>query len=379
MRRAVRRVAQRLGAVWPARVEPPARPEVVVIRPDHLGDVLFALPALERARAALPGIRLTVLVGPWSYPVVARDPHVDEVRVVRFPGFTRAGRSRPLDPYRELSRLAAWLRRRAPLAGVVLRDDHWWGAWALKAAGIPVRIGADHPATRPFLSHPVPLTTTHWVERNCELLDATVGLLGGRARGRVTPEELPLRWYPWPGAVEEAQRLLDGAGIVRPYAVIHPGAGAPVKRWPASRWGAVGRALVGRGLQVAVTGSADEAELAETIRSSIGAGAVNLAGRTSVPGLAEILRRACVVLGPDSGPLHLGVAVGTPTLHLYGPSQLAHYGPWGDPHRHRALTAGSCCPRCGDLSLDRPEGAGCMLALSVGDVLAACEELLADG
>ncbi|MCM8748335.1 glycosyltransferase family 9 protein [Thermomicrobiaceae bacterium CFH 74404] len=377
MRQFARGTIRRLGAAWPVVPAIPARAELLLVRPDHLGDVLFLLPALERLRRALPELRISLMVGPWSHPVVARDPHVDEILTFPFPGFTRERPSSPFVPYLVLRRLAAHLRRRAPLAAVILRDDHWWGAWLARAAGIPIRIGADHPAVRPYLTHPVRLTGSHWVERNCEILDATTRLLGGQPPATaVDPQCAPLRWYPWPGAELEARRLLDEAGVGEPYAVIHPGAGAPVKRWPATRWIAVGRQLVAGGLQVVLTGGPDERELVEAIRQGIVEGAVSLAARTTLPVLAEVLRGARLVIGPDAGPLHLAVAVGTPTLHLFGPSQPEHFGPWGDPRKHRALEAGWRCPRCGDLGPERPEGAGCMLAISTEQVLAACQELL---
>lgn len=377
MRQFARSALCRLATAWPAAPTTPARPELLLIRPDHLGDVLFLLPALERLRRALPEFHISLMVGPWSYPIVAQDPHVDEILTFPAPGFTRERPPNPLAPYLELRRLASRLRRRAPLAAVILRDDHWWGAWLARAAGIPIRVGADHPAVRTHLTHPVRLTRPHWVERNCELIDATARLLGGQPPATAVDTRCtPLRWYPWSGAELEAHRLLDEAGAGGSYVVIHPGAGAPVKRWPAQRWIAVGRQLVAGGLQVVLTGGPDERELVEMIRQGIGEGAVSLAARTTLPVLAEVLRGARLVIGPDAGPLHLAVAVGTPTLHLFGPSQPEHYGPWGDHFKHRVLEAGWRCPRCGDLSPERPEGAGCMLAISTEQVLAVCRDLL---
>ena len=74
-----------------------------------------------------------------------------------------------------------------------------------------------------------------------------------------------------------------------------------------------------------------------------------------------------------------GLTTGTPTIHLYGPSSIEDYGPWGTPNRNRVITAGMHCPRCGDLSPDRPEGAGCMIAITAEEVIAAARELLSHG
>lgn len=353
--------------------------EILLIRPDHLGDVLFLLPALERFRAALPGALVTLAIGPWSRPIAEGQAAADRIVTVPFPGFTRRDAASPVAPYQALRDWARELREQAPAAAVILRDDHWWAALAAQRAGIPLRVGADHPAVRRSLTHAVPLAAGHWVQRNAALLDRTATLLGGTPpETPVTPATTPLRWQIAPDADAAATRLLAEARVSRPFAVIHPGSGAQVKLWPAARWAAVADALAhDAGLAIVLTGSEGEAPLVDAVQRAMRTPAASLAGRTDIPGLAALFARARLVSGVDSGPLHLAVAVGTPTVHLYGPSSVADYGPWGDPVRHRALHAGMRCPRCGDLSPERPAGAGCMLALRPEEVIAAAHEVLA--
>ena len=108
--------------------------------------------------------------------------------------------------------------------------------------------------------------------------------------------------------------------------------------------------------------------------------ALDLAGKTDFPTLGAVYERAALVLGPDCGSLHLAVAVGTPTVHLYGPADVAQFGPWGDPARHVALTADRRdipCLGCGDLSPGRPPAPPCLTILESADVLAVADRLLA--
>jgi heptosyltransferase-2/heptosyltransferase-3 len=126
-----------------------------------------------------------------------------------------------------------------------------------------------------------------------------------------------------------------------------------------------------------LTGGPGDESLTGAIVRRMAAPALDLAGRTSIGALAAVLARCALVLGADNGALHLSVAVGTPTVHLYGPADPALYGPWGDPARHRVVRAGLRCDRCGDLSPGRPRGAACMLAIGVADVLDAARPLLA--
>ncbi|MDQ1300748.1 MAG: heptosyltransferase, partial [Chloroflexota bacterium] len=70
----------------------------LLIRPDHLGDMLFATPAFRMLREALPQTRLTLLAGPWSQAVTARNPDLDEVLTCRFPGFERQPKTSLIAP-----------------------------------------------------------------------------------------------------------------------------------------------------------------------------------------------------------------------------------------------------------------------------------------
>jgi heptosyltransferase-2/heptosyltransferase-3 len=174
-------------------------------------------------------------------------------------------------------------------------------------------------------------------------------------------------------AAAQARQLLAALGVAGPYVVIHPGSGAPVKLWPASRWRGVINRFPDR--DIILTGSDGERELCADIAGGL-ANAHDLSGQTPLEVLIEVLRGADVVAGPDSGPLHLAVATGTPTVHLYGPSDPVRYGPWGPAERHWVVSAGWTCPRCGDLSLSRDAGCGCMIAITVDQVVDAIQSLL---
>lgn len=66
----------------------------------------------------------------------------------------------------------------------------------------------------------------------------------------------------------------------------------------------------------------------------------------SVGQLAALLKRATLVLGVDNGPLHLAVSQGTPTIHIFGPTDPRIYGPWGAPEQHIVLASTTRCPGC---------------------------------
>ena len=378
IREGTRAFIRAVGRSIAASLVPPApRRELLVIQPDHLGDGILALPALRWIRRTYPSLQLTLAIGPWNVPLYETVSVCDDLLVLPFPGFSRERPRTPLAPYRLLVQEARRLRRRSPLAAIVLRDDHWWGAWLCKLAGVPIRIGADHPEVRPFLTHPVPLRSTHVAARDIELVAAFLRILGIEGTNtEVSPDRFPLTWPIDAAAQEQVRRLLRDHGVTEPFVVVHPGSGAAAKCWPATRWTTVVGALQQRGLQVVLTGSTDERPELEAIARGVRTPVTILSGVLSLAMLVELLRLAQLVIGPDTGPLHLAVAVGTPSLHLFGPTQPERFGPWGPPERHRILRSALTCVRCGNIGPDRKLGLGCMISLTPEHVLVVADELL---
>lgn len=354
---------------------------MLLIRPDHLGDLLLTSPTVELLRKALPHAHLAMMVGPWSAEVARRDPLLDELLLCPFPGFTREPMGSPLAPYRLLWRTAAELRRGRYDAALLLRFDHWWGAWLAALAGIPIRAGHAVPEVRPFLTHPIdPPGRGHWVEQSLETAKRLLGVWGVSAEsaGRQPALRFGLR-----GEDElAADGLLAELGLDRrrPLVVFHPGSGSPMKLWPNDRWIELGWMLAARGARIVVTGSPAETGMDERIAGAIPDGR-SLAGRTDLGSLAALFRRSALVVGTDNGPLHLAVALDVPSVHLFGPTDPAVFGPWGDASRHRVVAAGWPGPPCGRLDLQPPAGgyAPCMGAIPQEKVAAECLRLLQGG
>lgn len=387
----------------------PAAPQrILVIRPDHLGDLLFSTPALHLLRASFPDAHMAALVGPWGEAVLAGNPDLDETIPCPFPGFTRQPKGSPLEPYRLLRREAHRLAAMQFDLALVLRFDHWWGGWLAAAAGIPQRLGYAIAEVQPFLTRAIPYVRgRHEVVQNLALaLAAGEGerlavngerlmvngewlVVNGKRLGRsraVMDSDWRLRFAVTAEDEARAAALLPPAD--RPVVAIHPGSGAAVKRWRATAWAELaGRLAAEHGTQVIFTGSAGEAELIDPVLALLAEGqplspaAISLAGQTSLGGLAAVYRRCSLVIGPDSGPLHLAVAAGTPTVHLYGPVDRRTFGPWGDPQRHVVVTSDWSCIACN--RLDWPDRAlsdhGCVRDIPVAQVAAAAARLLRTG
>ena len=350
-------------------------PSVALIRPDHLGDILFTTPAISLLREAFPQARITYLAGPWSKAVIENNPNIDEIALCPFPGFTRQKKRSVLEPYVTILRYANLLRQRHFDLAIVLRFDHWWGALLVHLAGIPCRVGYDVAEVRPFLTDIVPYSSgRHEVEQNLTLVK------------RVASCELRVASFPleFDLTVEDEMFAKDylmrhGVGDGNLLICIHPGAGAPVKLWRNEAWAQVADALAQRyESKVILTGAEEEAPLCRAIADEMTAKAIVAAGETSLAELAAVMARCRLVLGVDSGPLHLAVAMDTPTVHLFGPVDSHAFGPWGNPAHHIVLTSDMDCIPCNRLdyhSTELPQHP-CVRNITVEQVLEAVERLL---
>ncbi|HXF59388.1 MAG TPA: glycosyltransferase family 9 protein, partial [Candidatus Saccharimonadales bacterium] len=109
---------------------------------------------------------------------------------------------------------------------------------------------------------------------------------------------------------------------------IHPGAGKLKNRWPAGRFAAVARDLVGRGLSVSWLEGPQDLGTVDAVTAALGITLPVVRGE-SIPMLAARFARAALYIGNDTGPLHLAGAVGCPTVGVYGWTDPAEWSPVG--------------------------------------------------
>jgi ADP-heptose:LPS heptosyltransferase len=337
----------------PRRLPTDRAPRILLVRPDHLGDMLLVTPILHAIKACIPSAHITVMVGPWSAEVVARHPAINNLITCPFPGFQRASQG-PLTPYQLLFTTAYHLRRTHYDLALNLRPDFWWGAALLYLAGIPQRIGYALAPGAPFLTQALPFPASeHATISNLRLTSAALQACGYHPLEEpYTPARYPLYFKPTDSEMQSIQNRLQHAGIgtETSLVVIHAGTGGAVKLWRNAGWSSTANWLCTKPIfttptHIVLTGSPKELPLMNAIAQEIQITPLLLTDLT-VGELAALLKRANLVLGVDNGPLHLAVAQDTPSIRLYGPTDARIFGPWGDPSRHIVITSTHKCPDC---------------------------------
>ena len=307
---------------------------VLMVRVGAMGDVLHALPAVTALRRMWPEAAIDWVVDPRWAPLLVdeagRGPVVSRVHLAE----TKIWSHRPASWKTVRSVMGL---RRALDAGrygtVVDVQGTLRSAMIGRMAGSEERVGFADPrefAARLFYTKAMDRRGVHVVEQNAALLGDALGV-------RLEPAMPAL---PVCEAAEDcAERAHGGFSVRGRIALLAPAAGWGAKQWPAERFGALARALGEMGFEVMVNAAGRQDAVAmEVVRGSAGAAQMACG---DLARLVALTRRAAVVVGGDSGPVHLAAALGRPVVALFGPTDPARNGPWGAGPKRVLRDAGS--------------------------------------
>jgi ADP-heptose:LPS heptosyltransferase len=368
------------GRAWFAAFGAPARADggpprdLLVLRLDRIGDLVMSLPALHDLRRAFPGARVRLAVGAWSEEI-ARTAPVDEVLVWSAPW---AGRPHEgALGFRELRARALALRAAPPDVAIDLQGDVR-ASWLMHETGARRRVGYANTGGAYLLSDVVPLDeTVSWVEQNRRAVAVVAGPPAGPpVFDPLTPETRAF-----------AERLFATLHLAskRPLVGIHPSGGRRVKQWEVARWAAVGRRLQEeRGATVLLTGGASDRPLAAEVALGLRDKPIDLTGRLGVVETLSVIAALDLFLSPDTGPMHMACAVGTPSVSVFGPSDPRRYfsgGTGAAGERHVVVRHDLWCAPCNLIRKPPAECAGdeppeCLREVSVDAVYTAADRLL---
>jgi heptosyltransferase-2 len=362
---------------------------ILAVKLADLGDLLMVTPALQALRAAHPHARLDILTPPASAHLLQGAPYLDNI--VTFDKFAFDTLRGLLDP----SSVSATLRfllslRRARYDALVI-FHHFTSRWgALKfdilslASGAPMRAGLDNGRVR-FLSLRV-RDDGFGARHEADYWLQVASLLGADPDAGWRPS------LPISEADRAAASRLLGALRDRhegPVIAVHPGAGAysPARIWPVAKFASVARDLIDDGASLVIVGGPDDRERASQLEELVGCcdRVLNLAGTTTIHETAGVLEACDLVLGNDSGPVHIAAAMQTPVVAVFGPSNARAWGPYtppGEPTLHTIVSLDLPCQPCFYRvhSLGLREGCGprpCLTNLNSERVTEACRQKLA--
>jgi len=319
-----------LSGVWEVevaeRIWQPLPRRIVVLRALKLGDMLCAVPAFRALRAAFPEAEVVLAGLPWAVEFVDRYRcFLDGFR--EFPGYPGLPEREP-----EMERVQTFLKAMQAEQFDLCIQMHGSGGIT---NGLTARFGARQRAGffEPGKTCPDPGTFLPYPDRGLELrrLLRLLEHLGIPARGEHL--EFPIR----DDDIRQARQLREAYGL-RPheYACIHPGASVPARRWSPERFADVASALANQGLEIVLTGSAEERELTRAVARGMPFSPIDLAGRTGLGSLAGLLAEAELLVCNDTGVSHLADALQVPSVVISTGNNPERWAPI-DRHLHKVL------------------------------------------
>jgi len=293
---------------------------ILIVKPSSLGDVVHALPTVNRIRQHYPKAHIAWLINDIFASLLEDNPLVNEV--IQFPREKFGALSNAPSFFRFLKTL----RQRnfdlvLDLQGLFRSGLITWTTGAAQRVGL----SDSREGSRFFYTEVVTVTPKHAVDRYLLASDH----LGCTDQSVV---------FPITSSASDKAHIDGLIGQTRKLIAINPSS-----RWKTKLWGLENFSDLIKRLpqdRVVLTGAPNEAAAIQQITQ----GATNTAGKTNLRQLAELYRRCAVLITNDSGPMHVAAAVGTPVIAVFGPTDPKLTGPYGK--KNVILRSNISCSPC---------------------------------
>ena len=346
------------------RVQAEGIKRVVVRGTSWVGDSLMTVPALRALRRVLPDAEITLAIRPGAKGIFAEADFIDDVLIY--------DRKNALSVFPQIRE---WKRRQFDLA--LLFQNAFEAALIPFLAGVPLRLGYATESRQALLTHPLALpdwrSSRHEVFYYLYLVTALEQLLFGTSSICEAPPDASIEISE--SRKVEARDLLREYGVrdEEPVVAICPGSiNSRAKRWPAEAYAALADRLIEARRQVLLIGSKDELDVSNEVASRMQQRPIVLTGKTSLDQITAVLATVDLVVTNDTGPAHIGAALGRPTIVIFGPTNPLTTRPFA-PEAVVLRRPPDCAP-C--MLRDCPIDHRCMTAITVDDVFDRAHALL---
>jgi ADP-heptose:LPS heptosyltransferase len=339
-----------LSALSPAQVR-----RILLVSNTALGDTLFSTPAIRALKERYPAWELEVLAHRVFGSLLHHNPHVAKV-------WTYPGRNR------RLLALARELRQRGYELAIILHGNDPEATLLAYFSGAPYIIGSARSPLSCVYSAAVAFTDPdeHAIERRLDY----VRLLGADTTDKRMDLFLP------PDETERAEAILkEHFGQAPPLLMaLHPTGSDPYKWWPAASFIELGNFLYeSYHAPLLIISGANDRPQAEAIAAHIAGPTLVTGGRYSLLTVAALLSHCRLLVANDSGPLHMGLALGVPTIGLLGADDPRRVGPYGVEWGVALHKREDACVKETCLLKKCPENR-CLTAITVSEVVTLIKE-----
>jgi heptosyltransferase-3 len=350
--------------------------QVLVIKLQHLGDVLLTSPLFAVLKQRHPHLEIDALIFADTLPMLSDNPHVNRIFTLQ--------RNSPHSPERTIwGRAAQEYRLHQELKArrydlIIALSDRLRAAWLTRLLRPTYSVAQKYPYKRGAFwrnsfthLYSIPATPRHTVEIHLDALRR----LGIYPQG----EEKRLHIGINPAAEEKVTALLTERQLTAgQYIVVHPSSRWMFKSWHPTRFAEVLRQLAASGFPLVLVSGPEQAErnYAHTILEQTSANVADLSGQLTLQELACLIRHSRCFIGLDSVAMHLAAAVETPCAALFGPSDERIWRPWMAPHR--VIASDHACRPCNMDGCGNGKVSDCLQAIDARTVYDAVNDLISE-
>jgi ADP-heptose:LPS heptosyltransferase/GT2 family glycosyltransferase len=357
---------------------------ILIVKLDHIGDFITAIPAIERLKEHFPNAEITALVGGKAPAALARSVSVID-RVLEFQFFhTQSGKGRRRLSDRSLTNLQGVLAPYRFDIAVDLRQQvdtrH-----VLQYTGAKWLAGFDLRGNAPWLDVHLELVIDNRLEPKRTHVSGSLLQMVETVAVACRTTRMVIEGLTSPEARRACAVIPALAGMTdilfrSPLVCVHPGVGASIRQWPATHFATLIDLLIdGEGANILLVGSPDERNVARQVLAKVEKpqSVISLIGKTGMNDLPHVVLASDLFIGNDSGPKHMAAGLGVPTIGVHsGVVDATEWGPLG-PNAVAMRRDMNCGPCYLEQVSDCHRGHACMTGLLPRDVYRVCQRLLA--
>jgi heptosyltransferase-3 len=333
--------------------------KVLLVRLRSIGDTVLATPSAFALKRFLPNVEVDILVEDWVAPLLDHHPHISNVVVLERGGLMARARAA-----REL--------RAADYDVVYNLHGGTTATFLTRATGARHRVGFKTYQYAQLHNHQAPSPLLLWGQQKTHSVEQQLALLGWT--GVPVTDRPRTQLGVSPEAAETINQRLAAVGLVdRKIALIHPAASFATKQWATENFARVVEYVAERGFApVAIAAPHERAILEDLINSS----SVHIdTFDLSLPEVTALAARSQLFAGNDSGIAHIAAGVGTPSVVVFGSSNVAHWRPWNSAPAEVVFEQMPCQP-CHGYFCEKFAQPECILRVPVTRVTAAIDRVL---
>lgn len=334
---------------------------VLVVRLRSIGDTVLATPSLIALRRFLPKAQIDILLEDWVAPVLEGFAEIDSVLTVK-----KGDRQ-------SILQMARKIRRNRYDVAFNLHGGTT-GTFFVRASGAQYRIGFDAYRYRFLYNSAYPSPAVFWQRDKVHSAEQQLALLG--FSGIPVSSEIKTHLVVTNKARNSIEEKLKSRIPVfdSRIALLHPASAFETKQWAAENFAQVAEFLHEKGFTVTAVAAKNEMRILEKLIESARV-PITAFDNLTLPEITALAARSSIFVGNDSGIAHIAAAVETPTVVIFGSSNIVHWRPWSNAPNEIVYEAFACQP-CAGYACQEFSEPRCILSVPPEKVFTAIEKVL---